>query len=376
MIERLRGSGKYLRPLFSILAGLLIAAIVIQASHYNALEAFSALWTGATGLQGGAASGASQIALGSGHLNLYQLAQSLAKVTPLIFTGLAIALGLRAGLFNIGASGQMLVGALVAALVGQIGQNGHVEATNGTLPPGLHVALTLLAGFAAGAAWGAIPGWLKAKRGVHEVISTIMLNFVAQLVITYLVQRDLKDPAPGNESAQTAIIAKSAWLWPYIPHSALTFGLPLAILSALALTILIRRTALGFQIRAVGLGAEAARAAGIPVPRITVLTLALSGGLAGLAGAVEVMGVHHRYVEGVAGSYGFDGIAVALLGSLSGGGVILSALFFGLLANGATYMQSMVGVPAPISDIMQAMVILFVGGRDWGRKFVGKKASE
>ena len=361
MTERLAGRGQLLRPLLSIVAGLLLAAIVMQVSGYNALRAYASLWSGATGLQGGSATGPNTIPLGSGHINLFQLAQSLAGVTPLIFTGLAIALGLRAGLFNIGAQGQMTVGALCAAVVGELGKRN--EAGDGSLPPAVHVTLVLLAGAGAGALWGALSGLLKATRGVHEVISTIMLNFIALDIVTYLVTHRFQDDTPGSMAAQSSLMAKSSWLWPYVNGSNLTAGLLLALLCAAAVAFLIRRTSLGFDIRAVGLGAEAARAAGVPVGRILVTTMALSGALAGLAGAIQVMGLYHRYVEGVAGSYGFDGIAVALLGNLSGGGVVLSALFFGSLAVGAGFMETNTNVPAPISVIVQAIVIVFVGMR-------------
>ena len=349
----LEGSAKsrLIRSGISISLGLILAALLIQISGYNAIEAFSALWIGATGLQSGVASSSpTEVALGAGHLNLFLLAQSLARVTPLLFCGLAVALALRAGLFNIGAQGQMVVGALAGAAVG-------LAPTS--LPPALHVTLALAGGAAAGAFWGVIPGILKAWRGVHEVLSTIMLNFIGLNLVAYLVSHNLKDP--NSQSLQTSQIAKSAWLEPLVAHSNLTIGLLIAVLFALALPFFLSRTPLGFQIRAVGLNPEAAKAAGISVEKTIAITMALSGALAGLAGAIEVAGIHHRYVDGVAGSYGFDGIAVALLGGAGGGGAILSALFFGFLSTGSDYMQSLTHVPAPVAVVVQAVVILFVG---------------
>ncbi len=340
-----------LRPIGSVTIGLILAAALMKASGYPPGEAFSALWTGATGLAAGPPAGTHALAFGSGHIALFQMAQSLSKMTPLLFCGLAVALGLRAGLFNIGAQGQMTFGALAAAAVGM--RTG--------LPPLLHIPLTLAAGAIAGAVWAALPGLLKARRGVHEVISTIMLNFVALDIANYLITHNMRDP--NSQNPQTPEVAASAVLAPLIPHTALTVGLLLALLAALAVTLLIRCTALGYAIRAVGLGAEAARAAGIAVPRTLIVTMALSGALAGLAGAVEVMGVQHRYATGIAASYGFDGIAVALLGGLGGIGVAFSALFFGGLASGSSYMESLTNVPAPISVIVQAVVIAFVGMR-------------
>ncbi len=347
------------RPVLSALAGLLLAAIVMKLSGYNAVAACSALWSGSTGLQAGPAAAPRDIPLGAMHISGFVLAQSLARVTPLIFTGLAVAIGLRAGLFNIGADGQMTVGALAAALAGAAAPG---------LSPAAHVPLVLLAGLLAGAFWGAMAGLLKAWRGVHEVISTIMLNYVASNFCLYLVTHSLKDVA--SMAPQTRAIAPTAWLTPVVPGADLTAGLAVALISAVLIAVLLRATSMGFDIRAVGLGREAARANGIDVSRVTVLTMAISGGLAGLAGAVQVAGVIHRYVDGISGSYGFDGIAVALLGGLSGGGVVLAALFFGALANGAAFMQLQTDVPDSIAVIVQAVVILFTGVRPRMRKRV------
>ncbi len=359
------------RPLISVLVGLLIAGLLMQASGYDARAASSALWSGATGLEGGHAQGANQLALGAlnFHVNLYQLAQSLSRVTPLLLAGLAIALGLRAGLFNIGAQGQMTVGALAAAVVGQWGANGVKAGGAGGLPQMLHIALVLFAGTLAGGLWGAIAGLLKAYRGVHEVIATIMLNYLALNIVTYLVTHNLHDVK--SSATQTPLIAHSAMLTPLVAGSNLTAGFFLALLMALLVTFMVGRTSLGYQIRAVGLGADAARASGVPVARVLVTTLFLSGALAGLAGAIEVMGIHHRYVEGVAGNYGFDGIAVALLGGLGGLAVTLSAFFFGFLAGGADYMETLTNVPNSIAVIVQALVILFAGIRaGWHKRII------
>lgn len=345
-----------MRPLLSVLIGLTLAGVIMQLSGYNVREAYAALWTGATGLEGGPAQRIGQVALGPLHLNKFLLAQSLAKTTPLLFTGLAIALGLRAGLFNIGAAGQMTCGALAAGVVGLWGNGTHSG-----IPPAIHISFILLAGAAAGMIWGALAGWLKAARGVHEVLSTIMLNYVAVNVATYLTTHNLKDPT--EQSAQTATIPQALWLSPLVRGSNLTLGLLLALVCVGLVALLIHRTAPGFQIRTMGLGMEAGRAAGMPVMRTLILTMALSGGLAGLAGAVEVLGVQHRYLQGIAANYGFDGIAVALLGGLSGPAVVLSALFFGALASGSAYMESLTNVPDSISVIVQGIVILCVGIR-------------
>ncbi|MCS6776057.1 MAG: ABC transporter permease [Chloroherpetonaceae bacterium] len=352
------GSG-LARALLSVGIALVVAAVIMHLSGYDALSGLAALWAGATGLRAGPPQADGQIAFGAGpftgHLDVYNLAQSLARSTPLLFTGLSVALGLRAGLFNIGAQGQMIAGALAAAVIGGAG--------GGTLPGPVHLLLVLCAGALAGAAWGAVPGILRATRGVHEVISTILFNYLATNLATYLVTHGLKDPDPRKMAPQTAAIAPTAHLHPWVAGSNLTAGLLLALVAAMGVACLVRRTSAGFQIRAVGQGLEAARAAGISVPGVMVRAMALAGALAGVAGAIEVMGVHHRYVQGLAGTYGFDGIAVALLGGLNGMGVTLSALFFGALSNGAEFMELETNVPRALAVIVQAIVILCVGVR-------------
>jgi simple sugar transport system permease protein len=367
------GKWRLIQPVVGVIAGLVIAAIIVAASGFNPLTAYHALWTGATGLAPGPPQGVNSIRVGSFHLNLFLLAQSFAKITPLIFTGTAVAVGLRAGMFNVGAQGQMTMGALFAAVIGEIGRRN--SAGGGSIYPAVHVALVIVGGAAAGALWGAIPGVLKATRGVHEVISTIMLNFVALDIAQYLVTHSLHDSTPNNMAAESPLMANTSWLWPYVHGSSFTAGLPIALCCAAIVVLVIRRTAAGYQIRAVGLGAEAARANGVSVGKVLVYTMMLSGAISGLAGAIEVMGIHHRYVGGVAGTYGFDGIAVALLGNLSGLGVIVGALLFGSLASGSLYMETTTRVPAPISEIVQAIVIIFVGMRFFKRVSLGSTDS-
>ncbi len=355
------------RALLSILIGLLLVGVVLKVSGYRPLECYKALWEGATGLSSGKPVSVSDKGFSVGgweaHFSTYTFAQTLATFTPLLFCGLAIAIGIRAGLFNIGAQGQMTVGAMAAATVGAIGTNGSLQPVTGTLPPVVHLTLTLLAGVLVGGLWGAIAGVLKAKRGVHEVLSTIMLNYVAINLTNYFATHNLKDPNPSNMAAQTGLIAKSAWLAPLIARSNLTIGVAIAVLSAMGLAFLLWRTAFGYEIRAVGLGAEAARTAGIPLSKILIQTMALSGALAGAAGALEVMGIHHRFVQGTAGDYGFDGIAVALLGSVHPFGIVLSAAFFGALNNGANLMQLQTDAPKTVAVVIQAVIILLVGLR-------------
>jgi simple sugar transport system permease protein len=292
--------------------------------------------------------------------------RTLAKATPLIFSGLAVAVALRAGLFNIGAEGQLLVGGIASAWAG-CGLKG--------LPVFVHLPLALAAGAAAGAVWGLVPGILNAARGAHEVIVTIMLNYAAIHFTHYLVGHPFKDPA--SEALRTPQVLASARIpslddWPAATLSSFgvtgrsthfSAGFFLALIAAVLVAILFRRTALGFEIRAVGSGPDAARASGISVGGTIVKTMALSGALAGLAGAVEVLGVHRRFLDAFSPGYGFDSIAVALLGGLNAGGVVLSALLFGGLNSGALQMETLTDTPRQIAGVIQAVVIAAVGVR-------------
>jgi simple sugar transport system permease protein len=278
-----------------------------------------------------------------------------------LLAGLSVALALRAGLFNIGAEGQLLVGAFAAAVLG---------AQDLGLPLPIHLPLCLIAGALAGALWGAVPGALKAWRGSHEVIVTIMMNYIAIHFLHYLVNGPFRDP--NSLSPATPPVLDTARLWSVrdAPELARSFGgshLSLAVLiaiaSAIAYAFLFRRTALGFEIRATGQGPDAARTAGIPRGRTLTVAMALSGALAGLAGACEALGVHRRYLDAFSPGYGFDSIAVALLGGGTAFGTTLSALLFGGLSSGALQMELATGAPRQIAGIVQAIAILAVGAR-------------
>jgi len=281
-----------------------------------------------------------------------ELLRSLAKATPLILTGLGVALGLRGGLFNIGAEGQLMLGALLAAWVG--------FAWHG-LPTWIHLPVALVCGAFAGACWAAIAGALKAWRGAHEVIVTIMLNYVAILITHWLVTGALRDPT--SMAPATPQVLRSARLWAVEGGANFSAGFALAMAAVLLVGFLIHRTAVGFEIRAVGHNPAAARAAGIHVERVTVLVMAMSGALAGLAGAIEVLGVHRRFLDAFSPGYGFDSIAVALLGNLRPIGVAAAAFLFGGLGSGAVQMEAFTGTPRQVAGIIQAIVILAVAVR-------------
>jgi simple sugar transport system permease protein len=265
--------------------------------------------------------------------------ESLVSSTPFIFAGLSVALGFRSGLFNIGAEGQLFIGAITAAFVGY--------SITG-LPAIIHIPLALLAGALGGALWGFIPGLLKAKTGGHEVINTIMMNFIA-----------IRLPDSFNPISPT--IADSAKL-PQFFESPIRFhaGFFLALGVAWLVYWFLFRTKWGFDLRTVGANPSAARYAGMSIVRTTVLAMSLAGGLAGLAGANEVLGLNHNLAMAFSAGYGFDSIALALLGKSHPAGVVLAALLFGTLRNGATRMQVVAAIPIDIISVLQALILAFI----------------
>ncbi|HYM80975.1 MAG TPA: ABC transporter permease [Candidatus Limnocylindria bacterium] len=282
----------------------------------------------------------------------YGIGQTLFKATPLIFTGLAVALGFRAGLFNIGVEGQLYLGGFVAALVGF----GWAE-----LPPIHLLPLTLLAGAAAGALWGAIPGVLKARFGAHEVINTILLNFIAFALVSYLGY-SVFEPATvrTSEIGPGAHLARLDIFWPSLRGSPANLALGLGLAAAAVIGVVLFRTRLGYELRAVGLNAPAAEYGGVSVGRVQVTAMALSGAVAGLGGCNYVQGYKHFFELGFSAGSGFLGIAVALLGRNHPVGVVIAALFFGALSYGGLAANQR--VPKELVEVLQAIVILLTIG--------------
>ncbi|MEW6568150.1 MAG: ABC transporter permease [Chloroflexota bacterium] len=276
--------------------------------------------------------------------------ESLVTSTPYIFAGLAVALGFRAGLFNIGAEGQIFVGAITSAYAGY--------AITG-LPAVIHLPLALLAGALGGAIWGFIPGWLKAKTGGHEVINTIMMNYIAFRLSDWLLSGPMKRPNSFNPVSPT--IQESAML-PRFFEQPIRFhaGFLLALAVAWLVYWFLFRTRWGFDLRTVGANPRAGRYAGMNIQFVMVLAMAISGALAGLAGTSEVLGVNLHLAMAFSSGYGFDSIALALLGRSHPLGVVLAALLFGTLRNGATRMQVMADIPIDIISILQAMILAFI----------------
>jgi simple sugar transport system permease protein len=292
--------------------------------------------------------------------SLRSLANTLEEATPLILTGLCVAVGMRCGLFNIGGEGQLVVGAFAAAWVG-------VRLAG--LDPVTHLAISIAAAGLAGALWAGVAGVLRARFGAHEVINTIMLNYIAFAGTNYLVGLPyFKQPgqipqtfdvAPGARLPQLAFISE---------HTRLKLGFVLALLAAGAGYLFLCRSRRGFEIRAVGRNPEAARAAGISVVGSMILAMAAGGFLAGMAGAERVLGVHRHFVSPFPFGYGFAGIAVALLGRNHPLGVVAAAVFFGALASGGAQVDMETGVPRELVTVIQAIVIILVASEHLVRR--------
>ncbi len=277
--------------------------------------------------------------------------ETLIKATPFLLAGLAIALAFRGGLFNIGVEGQLFVGSAVTVFIGY-----SVE-----LPAAIHIPLALLGGMIGGALWAAIPGFLKARNGAHEVITTIMFNFIALRIISWAIGVGGPLRAPRTVVPETPAVFESARLPILIADSRLHAGVIIAVIAAFVVYWLLWRTVTGFELRTVGANPNAARYAGINVEFNIVRTMALSGALAGLGGGIQVLGLApYTFTTGFNVGLGFDSIAVAVLGSIHPFGVALAALLFGAMDAGARLMQLRTKVPIDVVTIVQGLILAFV----------------
>ncbi len=346
--------GSFLVPILAIITGLVLGGLIVAltteevyaAWGRSPLEAISVGWNAAW---------SSYAALFNGALGTPdRFSESLVKSIPYIFAGLAVALGFRAGLFNIGAEGQLFVGAMFAVYAG--------FAFTG-LPAIIHIPLALLAGALGGAIWGFIPGFLKAKTGGHEVINTVMMNYIA-FRLSELLLRD--GPfgilhRPDSFNPISPFIQDSAKLPRFFADpNRFHLGFFIALGVAWLVYWLLFKTRWGFDLRTVGANAYAARYAGMNIVVVTIAAMSLSGALAGLAGANEVLGINYNLAVAFSSGYGFDSIALALLGKSHPVGVVLAALLFGTLRNGAIQMQLSAGIPIDIISVMQAMILAFI----------------
>ncbi|MGE5659665.1 MAG: ABC transporter permease [Actinomycetota bacterium] len=319
-----------LSPLIAIAVALLVGAGLMLMAGANPIFAYSTLFSESL-------------------TNYYGFANTLTKTIPLLLTSLGVLVALKAGQFNIGGEGQIYMGGLGSALVGLYGQG---------LPAWIHIPLALLGGFLLGGIWGLIPGYLKAVRGIHEVITTLLLNYIAQNLIGYAVTGPMMEPgAPSPYSPQ---LPTSAQLPTILPETQVHAGILISIFVAVILWVALTKTPFGYQIEAVGKNPLASRYAGISITRTILLVMGLAGGLAGLAGACEVMGLKYRLFEKFSSGYGFDAIAIAFLSRSSVGGVVVTSLFFGTLRAGANVMQRSANVPFTIVYAIQGLTVLFI----------------
>jgi general nucleoside transport system permease protein len=336
-------------PFAGVLVALIVGAIMLLLLKADPIAAYAALVQGAVG-------------------STFGLTQSLVKATPLLLVGSGICIAFRANVINIGGEGQIIMGALAGAAL---------PLAFPTVPGWILIPGSCLAGFMAGAFWGFIPGILKARLKVNEILSTIMLNAIALQVMNLLLQGPLMDPegiAHGTFLHQTAQLPQQVWLQRLVPQTLLHSGAILALVVAIACYFFLWRTGLGFNIRAVGLNPSASRYSGINVPFYEALSMTLAGGLAGLAGVIEVIGVQHRLMSGITGNYGFTGIVAALLGALHPIGLIPASVFFGALLVGADKMQRAVQVPSSLITAMLGLIVLFVSGSAlWARRWMARR---
>lgn len=325
-------SNAFLVAISAVVLGLIAGAILMASIGSNPFEGFLYLNKGAL-------------------MNIERIGNTLATSTTLMLVGLSVAFAFKTGLFNIGAAGQMLIGGLCATMVAH-----HVF-----LPRPLFLVVLVLSALLGGALWGVIPGFLKAKFNVHEVVATIMMNWIAYWSIYYFVPAYLKGPSLETESASIAISQslRAPWLTKLFNGSYMNLGLLVAIIAVVIIKFILDKTTLGFELKAVGSNRFCAEYAGIKVNRNVVISMMIAGGLAGLAGLTYYTGYSRNMQIGVMPSQGFDGIAVALLGASNPIGVVFSSLFFGILQSGKGFMNAMTNVPPEIADTIIAVIIYF-----------------
>jgi len=331
--------------LISFAFALVVGAVVIALLGENPWLAYQALVKGAFG---------SPIAI----------SVSITKSVPMILTGLAVALAFKCTVFNIGAEGQLLFGALFAAIVGV-----YVS-----LPPFLHIPLTLLAAMVGGMCWAFFPALLRQKCNVHVVISTIMFNYIAQYFVQYLILGPLKGPTDASASypIQSTAVLPPILKSPFV----LNLGIVIALLLIVAVHVLLSKTTIGYEMRAVGFNPNASETSGINVSKNMFLALLLSGAIAGLAGGIEVTGSLGKYVNGFSPGYGFNGIPVALMARGNPFAIFFTALLMGAMRNGSLMMQASVGVSRYMVDIIQGLIIVFLCGEFVIRYYLERLASK
>ena len=328
------------KSLAAIGIAILVGALFILLSGESPIEAYGALLKGALG-------------------SPKSIANTISKSIPLAFTGLAVALGSRCGMLNIGAEGQLHAGAMAAVLT---------ALSLSSFPAPVVLIVSIIAGILAGMIVGGIPGFFKARLNTNEVIVAIMLNYICTLFTSWLVNGPVKS---DGSTAQTEVLPEGVWLGRLIPQTQLTTALFILIAVAVLMYIFLWKTSVGYQLRAVGANPSSAGTAGIRVKLYMVMAMVLSGGLAALAGITEVFGKYHRFIEGFSPSFGFTGIAVAILGRNHPAGVLLTALLFGIMDMGALRMSRVTDVSTNMVTVVQSLVILLVAAPElikWNKK--------
>ncbi|MFQ5914520.1 MAG: ABC transporter permease [Nitrospinota bacterium] len=337
-----RRLGEFLLPVAAVLAAFVVAGVLLALTGVNPLKAYGYL-------------------LFHAFSDRNSFAEILVRTSPLLLTGLGISVAFQCGMWNIGAEGQLYVGAVVTTGLG-------ISLIH--LPPAVLLPLIVLASVVGGGLYGALPGWLKVRFGANEIIVTIMLNYVAILGSSYLLSNPWKEPS--GLVPRSANIVSAAQLPRLIEGTRMHAGILLALAATAVMFVLLRKTVLGYRLRVVGRNPNAARYGGIPVGRTLILGMAISGGLAGLAGMGEISGIHHNLLDEFSPGYGFTGIVVALLGNLHPLGVLMAAVLFAALQVGAESMQRTFRIATSLVWILQGLVVLFA----LGSRFLSRYARE
>lgn len=322
-------------PVISILASFAVAGILFLILGFDPISAYGGLISGSMG-------------------SLNAWGETLNKAVPVALTGLSYAIAQRCGVVNLGAEGQLYIGALCAILAG-------TELSG--LPPVIHVPLTLLAAFLGGALFGMLPALMKNRFGASELITTIMFNYVALYFVHFMIAGPIKDMDSGSNFAQSKLMAESAQLPRILSGTRLHAGVIVVVIALIFYRFFLFNTTRGYEMRVIGLNPTAGQCAGMNKSSNTLLSMLLAGGFAGIGGACELMGVQLRIMENAFNGIGFDGVAVALLGSNTPGGIAASSLLFGALKSGANKMQMKSGAPTATIYMLQGLIIFFVIGK-------------
>ena len=315
----------------AVIVAVFLGMLLILLMGKDPITAFGALIQGAFG-------------------SMNSFGETIIKVTPLLFTGMSYALASRCGLTNLGMEGQMYMGAFTSSVIAIFVQ----------LPAVIHIPLCIIAGFIGGGLWGLLAGWLKTQFGASEVITTVMLNTIAIHFVDFMVTDPARMMEPGGVSGQSSPLLETARLSVLIPKTRAHWGIVIGLAFIVLFWVFLFKSKKGYEVRVSGFNMQAAQYSGINTKQNILLVMALAGGLAGLAGACEVMGIQGRLYSGFSPGYGFDGIAVALIGMNSPIGIIFGALLFGAFRAGGNRMQMKAQVPFPIVNVIQAIVIMAV----------------